>query len=448
MTLSAAFHHLAGGRRKHTRSRSASVFPWTLFLLAWLILFGYQNNLNSNWEDSTQLSDVVDTAQTGNALHQVLAILMGVLGIFVFAKHGKRVRLHGRIASILLAYIGLIALSILWSDDAFVTLRREVALGLLLTFSAGCAARMSEDTLALFTAGLAALNAAAGLVQEFLRGTLHPFAADSRFAGTVGPNVEGAGLSLAIIVAFWFAWRYRGSTRRKSVWAAIALLVLLLMTQSRTSMLGLAAALGASILIITVRKYKHAPGGMAAVLTLIILGSTAAMALLSISGKQLESSGMHLLRTDRDVGEVSDLTGRDLIWDVCLSFASERPILGFGYGGFWTGSRLDTVAYELKWPAFHSHCAYLDVFLELGVVGAALYIVLVLAALVLCAFRFLNFDDRYGAWTAMFVFIAVNGLTESIFVLPTYPAVVFNILLVKLALQPKSQSTEPLTLIG
>ena len=45
------------------------------------------------------------------------------------------------------------------------------------------------------------------------------------------------------------------------------------------------------------------------------------------------------MREDRDVGEVSDLTGRTLIWELCLQVAEQHPILGFGFGSFWTAEK-------------------------------------------------------------------------------------------------------------
>ena len=65
----------------------------------------------------------------------------------------------------------------------------------------------------------------------------------------------------------------------------------------------------------------------------------------------------------------ASFTGRTDIWKMVLDVASRNPILGVGYGGFW----------GLKDEMIHStvgvreaHSGYLDVYLEVGLVGVVL----------------------------------------------------------------------------
>ena len=50
-------------------------------------------------------------------------------------------------------------------------------------------------------------------------------------------------------------------------------------------------------------------------------------------------------------------------------YVEQRPILGYGYGGFWTPSHISEISEGEKWGIPNSHSAYLDNLLMLGVVG-------------------------------------------------------------------------------
>lgn len=78
------------------------------------------------------------------------------------------------------------------------------------------------------------------------------------------------------------------------------------------------------------------------------------------------------------VGRDPTLTGRSDIWKLLLNMHT-NPILGVGYESFWLGPRLDTI-----WKIFghinESHNGYLEVYLNLGFVGAFLLIALLISA--------------------------------------------------------------------
>lgn len=61
------------------------------------------------------------------------------------------------------------------------------------------------------------------------------------------------------------------------------------------------------------------------------------------------------------------LTGRTEIWSMLGDIATRNPLLGVGYGGFW----LSVVGNEVSsmYGVTQSHNGYLEVYLELGIVG-------------------------------------------------------------------------------
>ena len=100
------------------------------------------------------------------------------------------------------------------------------------------------------------------------------------------------------------------------------------------------------------------------------------------------------------------LTGRSDIWAALVPFALSRPVLGHGYGGFWT-SEMRAIAMS------NAHNGYLDVILNLGFVG----LVFVSIFLVSCcqkAHRTITEDFDWGVlFVCYLVMIVVHNIAES-----------------------------------
>lgn len=73
------------------------------------------------------------------------------------------------------------------------------------------------------------------------------------------------------------------------------------------------------------------------------------------------------------VGRNSTLTGRTEVWATLLPAMKQKPLLGYGFGSFWTDARREL--YQI--PSAHN--GYLDILLELGEVGLAFYAVWLLS---------------------------------------------------------------------
>ena len=81
----------------------------------------------------------------------------------------------------------------------------------------------------------------------------------------------------------------------------------------------------------------------------------------------------------------TSFTGRDEVWGFAFESIAQRPILGWGYLAFWGASFLRDVVpggAVNDWVviASHSHNAYLDSALALGIPGLLLLIVILVVA--------------------------------------------------------------------
>lgn len=79
------------------------------------------------------------------------------------------------------------------------------------------------------------------------------------------------------------------------------------------------------------------------------------------------------------LGRDATLSGRTVLWSAVLDRIGARPWLGYGYDAFWVRSReaggpAVEVAEQIGWLARHAHNGFLDVALDLGTIGLALFL--------------------------------------------------------------------------
>jgi O-antigen ligase len=111
------------------------------------------------------------------------------------------------------------------------------------------------------------------------------------------------------------------------------------------------------------------------------------------------------------------LTGRTSVWKIAYQMAMQRPLLGYGYNGFWLGlNGPSAYIWRSIGPFVHSHNGYLDLWLDLGLVGVVIFLVL-FCQLFVKAFRNIKFSTKNGALILFpFVFCLfyfMQNLTES-----------------------------------
>ncbi len=79
------------------------------------------------------------------------------------------------------------------------------------------------------------------------------------------------------------------------------------------------------------------------------------------------------------LGRDTTLTGRNEVWNYALDMISQRRWWGYGYSAFWESEPiLSYVTQTLNWHITHAHNGYLEVWLELGLIGLGLMIVFLL----------------------------------------------------------------------
>ncbi len=119
------------------------------------------------------------------------------------------------------------------------------------------------------------------------------------------------------------------------------------------------------------------------------------------------------------IGEDPTLTGRTLLWDELMKIAAQHKLLGSGYGGFWIGNIGNNLWEIFQWNPGQAHNGYIDVYIDLGIVG-----LLFLISLIFLTYRNvltnLRNDSDYGRYRlALLAMILIYNVTESSFIKPT-----------------------------
>lgn len=237
-----------------------------------------------------------------------------------------------------------------------------------------------------------------------------------RIQGIVGNSNLLAIICLFAIITFGvlFAARVRWRTTL-ALWTLLAA-YFLLRAGSATAYACAAAAAVVLVVALLMRRAKT-PGGRTRLYVVFIGGAVVVGALVWLLREPLFAL----------LGRSADLTGRsDKIWDKVLERASQHPIFGNGFSSPWVpfDPAFDGWITDHGITVFHAHNMWLDVLLQLGVVGVIIMALAYLSLLWRSWFfaidrpRWdLKADRSYSAITLLpslfTIVLLVQGLTES-----------------------------------
>jgi O-antigen ligase len=129
-------------------------------------------------------------------------------------------------------------------------------------------------------------------------------------------------------------------------------------------------------------------------------------------GLVLLNSSAFLSMLSRD----STLTGRIPLWSAAANSIAEHPWLGYGYAAFWKRITGDSAVVTLAvgWNAPHAHNGYLDMCLDVGLLGLGLFAWGSAVTLRRAVNLFQKGSVRAAKWPLIYlIFFAVYNLTES-----------------------------------
>jgi exopolysaccharide production protein ExoQ len=326
----------------------------------------------SRYERYAPWSDADGVLEAGHNMAKGLALAsIGLLGAYLLVRRdGRPLRLTGWLPALMLFYLAWAALSVCWSINPSIAIRRLAVLGFCILAAAGFAKQFRPRDLALMALAVAGAYLFAGVATEIALGTFRPWTPGYRFAGTVHPNTQGALLTTMCSAAFCLA---RSSARyRTGLWMLFAVgLIFLVLTKSRTACAALAAALAVLWLLDATTRTRVLAG-----LTLGLLISSAALT-GAVFGFDVDDKIANIVMLGRHE-ESEALTGRIPIWTELLGYIRARPLVGYGYESFWTANHIEDVSDAVEWPLREAHSTFIDAILSVGLIGAGVFCAAVL----------------------------------------------------------------------
>ena len=116
------------------------------------------------------------------------------------------------------------------------------------------------------------------------------------------------------------------------------------------------------------------------------------------------------------IGKSPDMTGRTKIWKIVLHLIDQRPLQGWGWTSYWVPwvEPYQGLVVINHVPYFQAHNAFLDVWLQLGIVGLGLFLLLVATTFVRLWRLAVRHTSPLYLWPILvFVGIVTQNLTES-----------------------------------
>jgi O-antigen ligase len=119
------------------------------------------------------------------------------------------------------------------------------------------------------------------------------------------------------------------------------------------------------------------------------------------------------------LGRDATLTGRTEIWSALAGPISRHLWFGYGYSGFWLGpgSESESVTKQVDWAVQYAHNGFLDVTLQLGCIGATIFVLLLLQYFIR-ALRSARAQRAYLCFWPLcyFAFVFLYNFTDSLIV--------------------------------
>lgn len=270
----------------------------------------------------------------------------------------------------LISLITLSLLSTLWSDFPLVTLRESLEFTGLTLFALYMVTRFTSEEqfqllaitlglIAIFSLIIALLLPTYGIMQWRPSGENHP----GSWRGVFG-HKNSLGLHADFCLIVFLLLDVRERKQRIIKWGVIMLSLGLSMLSKSGG-----ATMTMLIVLCLIPFYKTLHNH---IYKRIISYCTAIMLVVGVTT-------LLLLKLDAFLdllGKDATLTGRDCLWGGTLGMLERRPILGYGYGGFWLGSDSggNVVRDLCKWGIPHSHNGFLEIGINLGLVGFFIFI--------------------------------------------------------------------------
>lgn len=371
--------------------------------------------------DYQSLTAATDAPTSGGAISRTLwAGLLMVSAMLVLWRGGLAWLLARTVNPFFLLFVVLAMASAAWSIDPSLSVRRLVRLA---TITLVCIAFVLMGWHARRYQNVVRPILTLMLLGSIVFGLIFPELAihhetSAELAGAwrgLANHKNGLGALSSITLIFWFhAWLTHDVKLVSALTGGVIAGTCLLLSRSSTS---LAVTLFVmSVLLLLLRSPErwrsYMPYVVATLVTLLLIY---ALAILNL----IPGWGTLMAPITAFTGKDVTLTGRTDIWAIISDHISRHPLLGTGYGAYWTaGPMVGTDSYEFmeRMNQFYpgsAHNGYLEIVNDLGWVGLLCLIGYIITH-VRQSLQLLGIDRNHGAlFLALFFQQAITNLSET-----------------------------------
>ncbi len=337
----------------------------------------------------------------GSALTQILLFSIYLVSVMLMTIHPPRQLMRAFRPALLWLLPLLAMLSVLWSDAPTVSFRRAAALLGSSVFGLYLATRYPLRTLLRLLLAVSVI--AIGL--SFLVGIALPaYAIDEigAWQGVFGQKNQ-LGQFMALSAVLWLLYVVSVKRHRFLIGFGVLSVVLVILSKSATALV-LLVTLAAVLILVRLWRLHYT-------IALPILTIVAMVSGYIIVGVASNPGGVTNV-----LGKDSGLTGRTQLWSLVWQMIRARSWFGYGYGGFWLGFQGPSapVWRATGWNPPNAHNGFLDLMLDLGIVGLLIFVPVMVVALrnALALARRGHLLDT--AFPLLFlIFLLVSNITES-----------------------------------
>ncbi len=345
----------------------------------------------------------------GDATHQAIWSIVYLLSALAIARDSRRALSLLRLSAAIPLLVAMALVSTLWSIAPAITLRRAIELAgttilaywLVTRFSPGELLRLLAIACAIEILGSLVLGAAVPGLGRTSGGIY-----DGTWRGIFDDkNGLGQTMALAAFTLPAAAMARRAGALRLLSWALVGVAAgLIVLAQSISSLVVLTIM---CVLYAVLRARRLSSFDVAMLSLIFYVAAVIFVALIAAMGVPA------LLQM---VGRDPTLTGREGVWDLALDAITAKPILGYGYGAFWVEDVgwARFIASEEGWSAAHAHNGLLELALDVGLVGVAVFLAAYVTSVWRAIGRFRQRNDGGATWLLLFlIYLFCVNVTET-----------------------------------
>lgn len=215
-------------------------------------------------------------------------------------------------------------------------------------------------------------------------------------------NVLGRTLVLMIITAFFFIMNKQRPVL--NIFICIVCIIALIQSKSMTSVTVFAAILVFLLIALSLNSR------IMSLLTPALLISVAAAFGLAIVLTNFGLLDAYLESTDKDL----TFTGRTVLWNFAMDAFERRPVLGYGYKGYWESAvtTRDYLRFYIDQDLWFFHNNFFEVAVAFGIVGLVIFVWTLSIVYFRSIYSIINNPGAINVW-ANCVLIQIGILTLS-----------------------------------